>query len=215
MRKKQLFALLMASALSVGMAPTAAFAAADTAVELGTKILMLVPQAQKNIDELTPEQIRKQMILHWREIVPYAKDRGLHVVVEDTPDLQLDFCKAEDVREVLDAVPDLELVYDSGNMILAGEDPVKYIEKFRDRIGFVHLKDMRKAPEDLMMADISKDGELMSTAPTGFGMIDLQGVIKKLDEIGYNGGMTIEFFVDDDRDYIKSLKRSREYIERI
>ena len=55
----------------------------------------------------------------------------------------------------------------------------------------------------------------MSTAPTGFGMIDLQGVIKKLDEIGYNGGMTIEFFVDDDRDYIKSLKRSREYIERI
>ena len=39
---------------------------------------------------------------------------------------------------------------------------------------------MRKAPEDLMMADISKDGELMSTAPTGFGMIDLQGVIKKV-----------------------------------
>ena len=33
MRKKQLFALLMASALTVGMAPTAAFAAADTAVE--------------------------------------------------------------------------------------------------------------------------------------------------------------------------------------
>ena len=33
MRKKQLFALLMAGALSVGMAPTAAFAAEDTAVE--------------------------------------------------------------------------------------------------------------------------------------------------------------------------------------
>ena len=37
MRKKQLFALLMASALSVGMAPTAAFAAADTAVETASE----------------------------------------------------------------------------------------------------------------------------------------------------------------------------------
>ena len=37
MRKKQLFALLMASALSVGMAPTAAFAAADTAVEAASE----------------------------------------------------------------------------------------------------------------------------------------------------------------------------------
>ena len=31
MRRKQLFAILMAGALSMGMAPSAAFAAADTA----------------------------------------------------------------------------------------------------------------------------------------------------------------------------------------
>ena len=186
---------------------------ADIACRLETDVFMLVPQADADIENHTPEQIRGQMIRHWKEIAPYAKAKGLHVVVEDTPDLKLHFCKSDEVKAVLDAVPELELVYDSGNMILVEEDPAGYLETFKNRIGYVHLKDMRKAPAGSMMVDLAKDGTPLSTAPTGTGLIGLQEVIERLIEIGYQGGMTVEFFVDDDREYLKSLKRSREYVE--
>lgn len=188
---------------------------ADIACRLNTDIFMLVPQACADIGGHTPEQIREQMIRHWKVIAPYAKTKGLRVVVEDTPDLNLHFCKADEVKAVLDAVPELELVYDSGNMILAGEDPLSYLESFRDRIGYVHLKDMRKAPAGSMVTDLAEDGTPLSTAPTGTGLINLHAVVEKLAEIGYQGRMTVEFFVDDDREYVKSLKRSRTYVEEI
>lgn len=188
---------------------------ADTACRLGADVWMLVPQAHDQIGENAPEQLHAQMIRHWKEITPYAKEKGLHVVVEDTPDLKLHFCMAKDVQEVLDAVPGLELVYDSGNMVLVGEDPAKYLDMFRDKIGYVHLKDMRRAPADAMMPDFSQDGTPMTSAPTGTGLVDLKAVTKKLKAIGYEGRMTVEFSVDDDKDYIKSLIRSREFAERI
>ena len=55
MRKKQLLALLMASALSVGMAPTAAFAA-DAAVEAEEEPPMRSEQRQR---KLRPDPARR------------------------------------------------------------------------------------------------------------------------------------------------------------
>lgn len=187
----------------------------DIACRLSTDIYMLAPQASPDIADCTPQQIRDRMIQHWLRVVPYAKEKGLHVVVEDTPDLKLHFCRAAEVKEILDSVPGLELVYDSGNVILVGEDPIAFLDTFRDRIGYVHLKDMRKAPAGSMMIDLAQDGTPMSSAPTGTGLVDLHAVMDKLAEIGYQGGVTVEFFVDDDRIYGKSLVRSREYVEKL
>ena len=186
---------------------------ADMAETLGTDIFMLVPQAQKEISQYTAEEIRARMIAHWIPITAYAKEKGLHVVAEDTPDLKLHFCRAADVKEVLDAVPGLELVYDSANMILVGEDPVEYLKEFAGRIAYVHLKDFRIVPKGTMLAEYAEDGTAMTTAPTGEGMVDLRQVIETLKAIGYQGEMTIEFRVDDDKEYLHSLIRSREYIE--
>lgn len=183
----------------------------DAAAALGCDVFMLVPQAHPGIEEQSPEHLHQRLAAHLVPIVAYAKEKGIHVVIEDTPDLKLHLCKAADVKTVLDAVGDLELVYDSGNMILCGEDPLSYMDPFVGRIGYVHLKDMRPAPVGSMMVDLDKDGKPMSSAPTGTGLIDLPAVVKKLDEIGYNGSFSIEFFVDDDRDYLKSIKRTRNY----
>lgn len=45
-------------------------------------------------------------------------------MVEDTPDLRLYLYKADDLLAVVNTVDGLKVVYDSGNMILAGEDPL-------------------------------------------------------------------------------------------
>ncbi len=187
--------------------------AVDTAASLGTNIIMLVPQAQSEIGEYEPKAIRAQMIKHWIPIMAYAKEKGMHAVVEDTPDLKLHFCKAEDVKEVLDAVCGLELVYDSGNMLLVEENPVEYYESFADRVGYVHLKDMRIAAPAEGYADTALDGTKMKGACTGTGMVDLKAVVKCIKRHGYEGYMTVEFANGADGDFRKNLIESRKYVE--
>ena len=187
----------------------------DVAVALGCDIFMLVPQAHPGIEEQSPEHLHQRLVKHFAPIAAYAKECGIHVIIEDTPDLKLHLCKADDVKMVLDAVDGLELVYDSGNMILCGEEPLSYVDSFVGKIGYVHLKDMRSAPIGSMMVDFDKDGKPMSSAPIGTGLIDLPAVVNKLDEIGYEGSFSVEFFVDDDRDYLKSIKRTRDYVAKL
>lgn len=189
--------------------------AVDDAISMGTKVLMLVPTAQENITEYTPEEIRAQMIRHWIAVAAYAQEKGIHPVVEDTPDLRLHFCTAKEVKEVLDAVPGLELVYDSGNMVLVGDDPVAYYDTFAERTGHIHLKDMRLASKADMAADVALDGTKMTCAPTGTGMVDLKEVMRHVRDHGYEGYLTVEFAVDKDNDYRKSLIRSREFLEEL
>lgn len=190
-------------------------AAADDALDLGTQVLMLVPGAQENIGDYTPEEIRTQLIRHWRPVAEYAREKDVHPVIEDTPDLRLHLCRTEDLKAVLDAVPGLEVVYDSGNMILTGEDPAAYYDTFADRTGHIHLKDMRLADAGDMFADMAEDGTRMTAAPTGTGLIDLKKVMEHVREHGYDGYLTVEFTVDADNDFRKSLIRSREYLEKL
>jgi sugar phosphate isomerase/epimerase len=187
--------------------------AVDDAILMGSKVLMLVPQAQENITECTPEQIHAQLIKHWIPVAAYAQSKGVHPVVEDTPDLRLHFCTTAEMKEVLDAVSGLEIVYDSGNMVLVGEDPVSYYDTFADRVGHIHLKDMRLADAGEMFADTAADGTKMTGAPTGTGIVDLKTVMEHVREHGYEGYLTVEFAVDADNDYRKSLIRSRKYLE--
>ena len=185
---------------------------ADAAYAMSCDVFMLVPQAQPDVNECSREWLHQRMIEHFAPILAYAKTRGLHVVIEDTPDLKLQLCRASDVKEILDAVPGLELAYDSGNMILMGENPLTYLRQFTGRIGYVHLKDIREAPNDSMMVDLAQDGTPMSSAPIGTGLIDLSAVIQALKSTDYEGSFSVEFFVDDDRNYLKSIKRTKEYI---
>ena len=186
--------------------------AADMALALGTDVLMLVPVSHEGIAAETPENIRKNLIAAFVPIAEYAVEKGLHPVVEDTPDLRMCFCKATEVLEVMDGAKGLELVYDSGNMILDGEDPVAYLKPFAGRIGFVHIKDMRIL-EKGTSNECMRDGRPTSSAPTGTGLIDIPAVIEELVKQGYERGITVEFAKHPDMSYLDSMIKSREYIE--
>lgn len=186
----------------------------NDARELGAQVLMLVPDAD-GTEGRTPEQIRARLAANFAPVAACAKDRGLHPVVEDTPDLRLHFCRAEDVLQVVDAAPGLEVVYDSGNMLLTGEDPVEYYEKVAHRTAHIHLKDMRLAMPDEKQADIAENGQGFCVAPTGTGLVDLGAVIRKCKALGYSGWYTLEFSQDPGMDRKNSLIRAREYIENL
>lgn len=190
----------------------AGYEAADTAVFLETAVLMLVPMGHEDIERESPGTIHQRLIRHFIPIAAYAVEKGLQPVIEDTPDLRLHLCEARDVQAVLDAVPNLKLVYDSGNMLLGGEDPVAYLQAFAHRIGYVHLKDIQIAKAETPGSEKMQDGTPVETVHTGTGIIDIPGVIKALRESGYLGGITVEIAKKPDLSYEDSLLVSRKYV---
>lgn len=189
--------------------------AIETAKRLGAEVLMLAPQWTENLEGLNRDAIHDFLVDRWSAGIARAKELGLTVVIEDTPELRFHLCKAEDVLALLNRIPGVHMVYDSGNMILAGEDPVAYCEKFTGRIGYVHLKDMRIAIPGEPYADTAADGRLMKGAPSGTGLIDLKAVVAKLKEIGYTGNMVVEFYAKPDGDFQASLCESFAYISNL
>ena len=66
------------------------------------------------------------------------------------------------------------LCYDTGHFTFAGEDPLAMLKKYVDRVGHVHLKDMR-----------------LSTVP-GDGDVDFDPVFKVLSDAKYEGWLLVE-----------------------
>jgi len=67
---------------------------------------------------------------------------------------------------------------DTAHLALGGGDPAELIREHRDRIHYVHLK------------DLTTEGEFV---PLGHGMLDLEAIAEALREIDYDGWITVEF----------------------
>ena len=78
---------------------------------------------------------------------------------------------------------------DTGNSWLGGSEPLDFIKTFGDRIKHVHWKDMDASWED-------KRGTVfgcgMATIPLGDGVVGIEGIVKELNRIGFDGYTTLE-----------------------
>lgn len=75
---------------------------------------------------------------------------------------------------------------DVGHVVRIGQDPIPMIEKYKDRLYDMHLKDVDKAQSDGTSVEI------------GRGIIDIPGVIKALNKIKYQGYAAFEYEKDGD-----------------
>lgn len=188
----------------------------DTAVHLGTNVVMLALGAMGADvfrDRNTEQDVHSALLKYFVPLSEYGKSLGLHVVVEDTPNMAFYLDRAAELEKILEQAPDLEVVYDSGNMILVHEDPVEYFKEFADRTAHVHLKDIMRAPEGMRGAEIGEDGTPFTAAPAGTGIVDMPALIREIKNSSYEGYLTVEYAKHPDKNWLDSLKASREYYE--
>ncbi len=110
--------------------------------------------------------------------------------------------------------PEVGLVYDSGHVMLAGDDPMTVLRGCLERVIHVHLKDVRPAVvtrarnEDMSLNEAIVEG--VFTTP-GDGAIDFLPIIRTLRSAGYSGWLVIEAEQDPDKadPYQYSLQASR------
>lgn len=109
------------------------------------------------------------------------------------------------------------LCYDTGHFTFSGEDPLSILKKYPERIGHVHLKDVRE--EVLKKATEGKWSFLKSvregtfTVP-GDGCVDFKSVFEELDKQGYEGWLLVEAEQDPARaNPFRYAKMARGYIK--
>ena len=97
--------------------------------------------------------------------------------------------------ERLLADTDVPLLLDSGHLLVAGGDPVTALRDWRERIGAVHIKDVRL---DVLATVKAERADTLTAwrrglfCALGVGDVDLPGFCAALTEQGYDGWVVVE-----------------------
>lgn len=119
-------------------------------------------------------------------------EHGLEQVLH--PHVQTLVETKDDISRVLDS-SDVHFCLDTGHMAFGGQDPVDFAKDAMDRVGHVHLKDIRL---DMVGPVLRREVSLMEATqagiftPLGQGDVDIMGVIQTLERSGYDGWYVIE-----------------------
>ncbi|MAF11318.1 AP endonuclease [Candidatus Poribacteria bacterium] len=114
-------------------------------------------------------------------------------------EISFDIASAE---RMLDAVDNREAVgfnYDPSHLGYQGVDYILFIEKFRDRIYHAHMKDVwwsSKPMEAGVFGGHTEFGDrrrFWDFRSVGRGSIDFEEIIRALNEIGYDGPLSVEW----------------------
>jgi inosose dehydratase len=122
--------------------------------------------------------------------------------------------RPEEVAAVLDAADPryLKLELDTAHYQQAGGDPVKAVHEYRNRLLFLHIKDL-ESPVPGATGDVSRSYRFVEL---GRGKVDLKGLFNALAKVGFKGWAIVELdrVPDPARTPKESAAISREYIER-
>ncbi|WP_246257741.1 sugar phosphate isomerase/epimerase family protein [Amycolatopsis anabasis] len=179
--------------------PDAALAAAEESAALfaacGAEVLVLAAATGlAGYDErpaLTADQWRTLVGTAGR-IRDIAASHGLETVLHPHVGTHVE-TETEVERFLNDS--DLRLCLDTGHLLIGGTDPVELAKRHPDRIGHLHLKDVRAA-----LADEVRAGRLAYTeavgrglyAPLGEGDVDIEAMVRFVHEAGYDGWYVLE-----------------------
>jgi sugar phosphate isomerase/epimerase len=167
--------------------------ALDCFVDAGVQLVNVHPDPRVPLQPA--ERVRKRNAEVIAAMAGDAAGRGIRLMVENIDRV---FADVEELRAVLDGVPELGFHLDIGhaNLRLGDRHPNRtsaLLEAFRDRLAHVHVSDNRGGAEDLHL-------------PLGAGTIDWRAAIAALKGAGYDGTVTLEVFARE-REHLRVSRR--------
>ena len=155
--------------------------------KLGAKFVRIMSyKVLDSSDQMVDERIRRLGL-----ILDAFSAEGISVVHENC--MNYGGMSWQHTLELVNALPGLKLVYDTGNPVFARDrskegnpwqDPWEFYQKIREHIAYVHVKDCNAPSFD-------ENNKEVYTYP-GDGQGQIMKVLTDLMEFGYNGGISIE-----------------------
>lgn len=127
----------------------------------------------------------------YQRIVPVAEAYGITINIEPHGYYTT---KPQFMAEMLAFVdsPFLRMNFDTGNTFIAGQDPIAFLEQFKDRVSHVHVKDV--SPSLAAAARGELTGIAVSHCAIGEGVNadNIRRCLAMLQAAGYEGVLSIE-----------------------
>jgi sugar phosphate isomerase/epimerase len=163
----------------------------EVALALGCKLLMLSPGGRKQgwaFDDIRAS-IAEGMALLCERATPHS----VTVTTENHGGMAALRGKVEHLREFKERAPHLMLTYDSGNFVLADEDPLAALHGLLPWIAHVHLKDWKRASPRAPKTSRSIVGQRYEAVLIGDGIVPTREIVGTLADAGYDGYLSIEY----------------------
>jgi sugar phosphate isomerase/epimerase len=140
---------------------------------------------------LTDEEAMDAMKRQYEQILPVAEAYQININIEVHGYFTT---KPELLARMLDFVdsPYFGLNFDTGNSFIAGQDPVAFCERFKDKINHVHIKDVSESLAALVRG--GQTGIALSHCSVGDGVNadNIKQCMKILRDNAYDGHLSIE-----------------------
>ena len=126
-------------------------------------------------------------------VLQRAGDSGITICIENMSE------NAEQMIPIFAALPSLNFTLDLGHAQLLSNQNTSFgfMEKFPDRIKHIHL-------HDNLGGDSPADDLHL---PPGKGAVDFDGIFRKLNQIGYNGTITLELKPAEIKENLGTVKQ--------
>ena len=152
----------------------------------------------------------ENMLQGMKTLAAKAEAEGLGICIEDYDTVLSPIATMGGMKYFLDRIPNLKVAFDTGNFAYVCEDVLEAYRLFSDRIIHMHLKDRSNA-ETSGKPKKRIDGVQMYSCSVGSGDLPLGEVIKDLQQNGYDGICTLEFY--DVKDYWKCIQESVSFVK--
>lgn len=192
----------------------------DFAKSLDVEMLMVIPgrydENEKQIlRRMTCEQMMEKAVIGYQAIVEVAKEYEIPVGFENTPQDMKPLASAEDCEYLLEHVPGLGLIFDTGNFKVADTscDELEIYERLKKYIVRVHLKDVVVGAFE--SGERCVDGDMIRCVPSGSGVIPIKELIHRMQKDGYEGALAVEYSAPQEihgEEHIEMVKIYVDYI---
>ena len=164
----------------------------------GSPIWHMLYRFPPTTDEMIDEGYEK-FGEQWKPIMDVFQEVGVKWGLEAHPaEIAYDIFTAERTLEAVDHHESFGFNFDPSHFIHQLFDPVKFIERFADRIYHVHIKDSKVRLDNtrsilgshLGFGDPRRGWDFVSP---GHGDLNLDEMVRALNRIGYNGPLSVEW----------------------
>ena len=137
-----------------------------------------VPWQEMEKDDVKKREIREQVFERIGKFVDYAKENDAVLLHENEKGIYGE--KASECRELMDAFAcdHFKAIFDFANFVQAQQDTLEAYELLKDFIAYIHVKDA-----------LAENG---SVVPAGYGDGNVESILKKLFDGGFDGFLSLE-----------------------
>lgn len=177
----------------------------DFLYEMGAKVIVVSEQGNSIQGKLDKALFKEKPVFtekEWKLLIEgleklgkLAQEKDMEIVYHHHMGTGIQ--TTEEINELMERTnkDNVSLLFDTGHLVVSGEDPIEIFKKYEDRIKHIHFKDVRQEIKEV----VDKDNQCfldgvkkgMFTVP-GDGVIDFEPILNLIYQSSYSGWIVVE-----------------------